>query len=134
MNGSIRQYWVQLNRVQGTEGNWTLLGLVVRQLALLPDFDYKRTLALTATGAEKAVLMSVSAKNALILRNGKYQEALKCLYEFSDSKDFRLCRLPLADFQAVCAALKTRNHCLPRMLRKIGPKRLAYFVYAEVFP
>ena len=134
MNGSPRQFTVQLNRVRGANAAWGLIALVVRQLALLPDFDYKRTLAISSVGSLKSLLISVSAKNALVLRHGKYQEAAKCLYEFAEAKDFRTCRVPAADLALLQTELKAKNRYLPKALRKIGNKRLAYFVYAEVFP
>ena len=134
VNGHARQFTLQLNRIKDSTAHWSLLALVVRQLALVPDFDYRRTLALAALEKPKSLLISVSAKNAMVLRNGKYQEAIKCLYELGEMKDLNTQRICSEDFEGLLEELKKRNRYLPVSLRKVGPKRLAYLVYSEILP
>lgn len=133
VNGHPRQFTLQLNRIKGSSIPWSLLALVLRQLALLPDFDYRRTLAVSS-GQPKSLLISVSVKNAMILRQGKYQEAVKCLYELGEAKDLNVHRVCLEDFEELLGELKARNRNLPVSLRKVGTKRLAFLVYSEILP
>lgn len=130
-NSSPRQFSLQLNRINT---NWSLTALIIRQLAMLPEYDYRRTLAISTYTDRKAVLVTVSAKSAMILRDGKYREAIKCLYEVGDGGESGVVRICGEDWDEVLKDLKERNRRLPVSMRKIGQKRLVYFVYSDIFP
>lgn len=86
-----------------------------------------------SSGLSKPLLISVSVKNAMILRQGKYQEAIKCLYELGNAKDLNVHRVCSEDFEELMRDLKARNRHLPVSMRKVGEKRLIFLVYSEIF-